>query len=386
MAPRPANPAFNRTWDLIASKRLGKECAITSEQPADKWVIRPSLWFDSLCLIPLLADIPFYTSRHIEDVAWWQDRFASAASERAREDLVYLRSQVTDRAGKPLPAFLALWTSPLATSPLQSLDELISALDKPDRLAQRMREISDHWSGGDEQLFLTVCGSVRSVLTALRDLGLFDWWATSAEPLLQRRCAELTKALGSYDLVPLVERHTGIALPSRKVELCVLRWAAPHAIRVTGVRFLGDVRYSEQVILSNALHELLHPPWPNDHPATRALLGMATDPFLQQRFTARNPDAGYNTWEGYIEEDAAQALDQVLATGLGMATKDPVSRWTEADDGLHVLALLLHDTLQRGGFEPGLESYADFLARALTDEQLWPKDLEMRYLELTTPG
>ena len=31
------------------------------------WVIHPSLWFDAVCLIPLLAGLPFYTSRHDQD-------------------------------------------------------------------------------------------------------------------------------------------------------------------------------------------------------------------------------------------------------------------------------------------------------------------------------
>ena len=70
---------------------------------------------------------------------------------------------------------------------------------------------------------------------------------------------------------------------------------------------------------------------------------------------------------GYAEEDAAQALDQFLNTQLGRNTRgDPVTRWATADGGTHVLALLLYDTLRRGGFDPAAGSYADFLARALS--------------------
>lgn len=87
----------------------------------------------------------------------------------------------------------------------------------------------------------------------------------------------------------------------------------------------------------------------------------------------------------YAEEDAAQALDQFLNTQLGCNTRgDPATRWTAADGGMHVLALLLYDTMRRGGFDPATGSYADFLARALSDRNIWPRDLEARYLELTT--
>jgi hypothetical protein len=90
------------------------------------------------------------------------------------------------------------------------------------------------------------------------------------------------------------------------------------------------------------VHELLHPPWPSDHPVKGLL----------------NDQLGRNT-RGH-----------------------PATRWTTADDGMHVLALLLYDTLQRGDFDPA-GTYADFLARALSDGQTWPVDLQARYLELT---
>ena len=60
-----------------------------------------------------------------------------------------------------------------------------------------------------------------------------------------------------------------------------------------------------------------------------------------------------------------------------------MTRWTTADGGMHVLARLLYDTLQSGGFDPEAGSYADFLARAVSDPHIWPDDLNARYLELT---
>jgi hypothetical protein len=73
----------------------------------------------------------------------------------------------------------------------------------------------------------------------------------------------------------------------------------------------------------------------------------------------------------------------VLNTQLGCnARGDPVTRWTAADGGMHVLALLLHDALRRGGYDPAAGSYPDFLARALSDEKTWPHDLKARYLDL----
>jgi hypothetical protein len=90
-------------------------------------VIRPSLWFDAVCLIPLLAGLPFYTSRHEQDTRWWQERFSSAAGQEARDGVSVLRGEVADRAAKPLPAFLALWTSPAAGPSDQAEESLDGA-------------------------------------------------------------------------------------------------------------------------------------------------------------------------------------------------------------------------------------------------------------------
>lgn len=248
--------------------------------PEESWFVHPSLAFDALCLIPLLAEMPFYTSRHEEDASLWQRRFAESAGASALNGLAVLRRE-------------------------------------------------------------------------------------------------------AYDLVPLVEHHIGTALPSRTVDLCVLRWAAPHGIRVTGVRFLTDQRYETDTVLNIAVHELLHPPWPPGHPVVDRLAALADDPFLAERFAARDLAAGYHDWSGYAEEDAAQALDQLLNTRLGRNRRgDPVSRWTDADGGMHVLALLLHDALSRGGFDPDRESCADFLVRALADR--WPADLRRRFEEIVS--
>ena len=41
----------------------GKGRGMAGERQDSRWVIRPSLWFDAVCLAPLLAGLPFYTSR-----------------------------------------------------------------------------------------------------------------------------------------------------------------------------------------------------------------------------------------------------------------------------------------------------------------------------------
>src|SRR3984885_7662416 len=234
---------------------------MVGESQESKWVIHPSLWFDAVCLIPLLAGMPFYTSRHEHDARWWQEQFASIAGPQARDGVSVLHDEIADRAAKPLPAFLALWTSPAASpagGAAAGLDGLITAVADPELLVSAMRDESRHWNEADDRLFRSVRPALLAVLEGLRTAGLADWWTEHAADDLGRRCGELSESFAAYDLVPLVEKHTGVSFDARAVELCVLRWAAPHGIRVTGTRFLTDIRYDADLVLNIAVHELLH--------------------------------------------------------------------------------------------------------------------------------
>ena len=70
-----------------------------------------------------------------------------------------------------------------------------------------------------------------------------------------------------------------------------------------------------------------------------------------QRVEHHNPSFGYNSFEGFVEEDCVQALDQRIADRLGIA-EDPRQRWRRCDDGMHVLAMALYQLLKRGGLSP----------------------------------
>ena len=56
---------------------------MAGERQESRWMIRPSLWFHAVCLIPLLAGLSFYTSRHEQDARWWRERFFSVAGPEA---------------------------------------------------------------------------------------------------------------------------------------------------------------------------------------------------------------------------------------------------------------------------------------------------------------
>ena len=341
------------------------------------WDLHPSLWFDACCLVPLVADVAFYTSRHEQDAAIWQSLLSGDARESART----IGRRVTHDASKPLSAFLALWTSPLAVrgDPATELASLIDTVAHPDPLLHEMAATSRRWSAADEALFRSIQPDLMRLLAGLHDADLVQWWSEHAEPTLTARCSELVTQAPEVDLTSVVARCSGVHLPDTPIEVCLLRWAAPHAIRVTGLRFLADVRYDSLTLFGNAVHELLHPPFPDGHHVWGALDALADEPFLAARFAGRDIDAGYNTWRSYVEEDAAQALDQLLCERLGIARRSARGRWLAADGGMHVLAALLHDELIRVGFDSNTGDYGIAVADIVGQWIRTEADLSTRY-------
>ena len=218
----------------------------------------------------------------------------------------------------------------------ECLDDLVAAVADPELLVSAMRKTSPRWNEADDLLFRSVRPALSAVLEGLRTAGLAHWWAEHAEGDLQRRCGELRQSFAGYDLVPLVEQHTAVSFDARAVELCVLRWAAPHGIRVTGTRFLTDVRYEADRVLNIAVHELLHPPWPQGHPVKDRLDALAADPFHAARFDGRGtrmPDT--TPGPATPRKTRPRRSTSSCNTRLGRNSRgDPVTRWTTADGGI----------------------------------------------------
>jgi hypothetical protein len=98
-----------------------------------------------------------------------------------------LRHEVARRAAKPLPAFLALRTSPAAgpcDRTAQCPDDLVAAVAAvadPELLVSAMRATSQRWKEADHWLFRAVRPALSAVLEGLRTAGLADWRAEHVE-------------------------------------------------------------------------------------------------------------------------------------------------------------------------------------------------------------
>jgi hypothetical protein len=120
------------------------------------------------------------------------------AGPQARDGVSVLREEVADRVVKPLPEFLAPWTSPAAgpsDRAAECLDRLVAAVADPELLVSAMRETSPRWNEADDRLFRSVRPALLAVREGLRAAVLAQWRAEHAADDLSRRCEELRQAL-----------------------------------------------------------------------------------------------------------------------------------------------------------------------------------------------
>jgi hypothetical protein len=118
----------------------------------------------------------------------------------------------------------------------------------------------------------------------------------------------------------------------------LLHFSKPHGIKVQGQTFLQSHEYETATTVRIAAHEMLHPPVVMEgSAATAALAVLKQDALFTKIVRDHDPSLGYTTIEGVLNEDLAQALDQLISEALGVG-RNPADRWRGQDEGMHVLA------------------------------------------------
>lgn len=307
-----------------------------------RWTVRGSEGFDALCFLGPLSGKDFYARYYRQELAAFLPRFNPAA----RRALAALQS-FADGKGQLLgPGLCTIFSG----GPDATLDDLIAALDAAETRLQPSLHRSLYWDDADWAAFLAGRPQLRTVLTGLREAGFSALRRKSLALRLESRAPTLQRKVAGLDVIAEQERLLGRRLdPS--IEVILLWFSKPHGIRIQGQRFLTHVDYPDTIVLQNAAHEILHPPFSMDGPAAKAALGvLAADPLLTRVIAEHNHDFGYNQLDGLLNEDAVQALEQIVSERLGFAGL-AARRWAEADDGMHILAAGLYGLLKADGYD-----------------------------------
>lgn len=360
------------TVAMVGGFIVAAACGSTgSAQSPSGWLVRPSFKYDVLCLLNVLTGDPYYLNYYADDYA----RFEPVLTPEARTALANVQRAIKTEGGGIVSATLTLYFSVVEDS---TLAQMSARLDDPTTLRRRMEE-TPYFAEESWRRFESVADDLQVIFNFLADLGYEEEWAEHHLPDLMARSVELENQLPEWNLLSQVARLTGMPERPDPVEILVLHYNQPHGIRITGTRFLTYSRWPLRIVLNDAIHEMLHPPYDleSDPELHRAIEGLRADECVMDRVENHDPSFGYNTLEGLIEEDVVQALEQLLAEQAGIAEK-PRERWRTSDEGIHVFAAALYYLLQRDGFELGDETIGDLLRRELTSGALRPgkvKDL-----------
>ncbi len=143
---------------------------------------------------------------------------------------------------------------------------------------------------------------------------------------------------------------------------------------------MTDVAWPLEIVLRNAVHEMMHPPYdlPNDTELREALSLLEDDEFLMDKVLNHNPAFGYNSFEGFMEEDCVQALEQIINEKLGFE-REAQKRWKENDEGMHVFAVALYNLMKEEDYNEKGELFRDFLIRMMRTGKLAPGKIKQMY-------
>jgi hypothetical protein len=131
----------------------------------------------------------------------------------------------------------------------------------------------------------------------------------------------------------------------------------------------------------------MHPPFnlAHDHELKEALDSLRADAFLMDRINNHNSSFGYNSFEGFVEEDCVQALEQLINEKLRVEV-EARRRWKENDDGMHVLAVALYSLMKHENYDGEKEDFREFLLRMIRSGKLETGKLKPLYRAFYAEG
>ncbi|MBT3346591.1 MAG: hypothetical protein HN712_04400 [Gemmatimonadetes bacterium] len=338
-----------------------------------QWQIQPSLKYDALCFVNTLTGDPFYLQYYSQEFAYFEPKLDSVTTAA----LANLKRQLKDEQGLILSASLALLFS--ATDG-ETLSDLITTVEDSGDLQEGFMT-SPYYSDGAWTIYEMVRPDLLTIFQFLHAAGFSEYWTDQVEPRVLRRIDELGPDIRQFDVVAEVERGLGQPLASDTITVFMLYFSQPHGIKITGTRFLTDIAWDASNLLHTAVHEMMHPPYSysSDEELRAALETLQQDPFLMDKVEHHDPAYGYNSFEGYVEENVVRALSHLLTERLRGDIDHSHYGMKQADGGMHVLMAALYSLMLDEDYNSKGELVRDFLIRVIEAGALDPGQIEARY-------
>ncbi len=327
------------------------------------WKLSPSFKFDTLCFLNTLSGDEYYLEYYDSDF----QKFKSKLTPKVRLALANLKRKIKDENKGIISAFLTLYFSAVDD---ENLDQMLKTIENSTLLKSNLKN-SPYFNENDWKLFESVKQDLSVIFRFLKRINFERTWRKEILPKVNSRISLIEKSLPNYDVISQVESHLGRGLSSNTITVYMLYYSQPHGIKITGTRFLTDVAWSFGIVLRNSVHEMMHPPYDlaKDEKLRAALNLLRQDEFLMDKVANHNPAFGYNSFEGFVEEDIVQATEQIINEKLGIAV-DARQRWKNADGGMHVLAAALYSVMKKEEFPKGQESLSCLLIKVISSGKL----------------
>jgi len=358
----------------LTSCNSGKKVAkgSTEMHTETEWQVTPSFKYDVLCFLNSLTGDEYYLHYYQDEY----DKFKSMFTPAVHEAFTNLKRKIKDENHSIISAFLCLYFS--ATED-ESLDDMLSTLKNSEYMQSNLK-LTPYYNEDGWRLYESVRDDLEAIFLFLKDIQFYDYWKRSILPQVEQKISRIEKDLPRYNVIAEDEKHLGFALPSNKIDVYMLLYSQPHGIKITGTRFLTDVAWPFAIVLRNAVHEMMHPPYDlaNDEGLRNTLDLLKEDEFLMDKVLNHNPSFGYNSFEGFIEENCVQALEQIINEKLKIE-KEAHQRWEESDDGMHVFAVALYSVMREENYNQKGELFRDFLVRMIRTGKLSPGKIKPIY-------
>jgi hypothetical protein len=341
------------------------------------WQLKPSLKYDTLCLLNVLSGDPYYLHYYQAEF----DHFHSLFTPEEQAAFARLKQVIKDEGNGIVSAKLTLYYSVVDD---ESLAEMIRTAHDSAVMKAALQKTS-YWTADSWQNYEAARPALELALKALDRVGFPAYWAKNARPKIEKRIAEISSELPKYNIIPIIESYLGFPLPSQAITVYLLAYSEPHGIRITGLRFLTHVSYPFSIVLRNAIHESMHPPYHADDPKVREAVDLlGRDPLVIDKVQHHDPSFGYNTTAGYIEEDSVQALEQLVSEKFGVS-RNACQYWQEQDGGMHVLAVAIYTGYkQASSLTP--EPYSQWFTQAVQSGQLRGSNLQETVQSFFSPS
>lgn len=330
-----------------------------------RWKVRAAEGADAIAFLGPLSGTQLYLDFYAADAA----AFAPRLPEAVRADIGRLWNEANqDGFGLLGPNLQVLFSAQGHDATLASL---LGALRARQTAILPSYQASSYWSEKDWAWFERAAVRLEAIFAALQAAGFAAFRQERIGSDLDRRIAEVSRALAGFDVISWQEKLSGRSFDP-EIQIVLLQFAKPHGIKVQGQTFLQSADYDTATTVRIAAHEMLHPPVPMDGPAaTAALAALGRDPLIMKIVREHDPRWGYTSLEGMLNEDLVQALDQLISEALGVG-RNPADRWRKADDGMHVIAAGLYGLLRQDRWIESGGSIERWLAGIVADGRLEP--------------